>query len=620
MDNDKKNLFSKNMISIINNRTKYWNGDIPELLDCEYMKLVNDTFQLYNDLSINDEQTYKYLKGIENVPFGDFKKVRHNKPMKSLQKVYSFLEIQDWLNKVCRDKFEKLKIELKYDGFASRFNIKNNLLITRGDGEIGENISHILPLLNFIKNEDNINLDLYGEIICRNSIFDNTNLTRDNGEKYKSSRNILSGIIGSLSIEKFINNITLDFIEYDNQNITVYTNYSELTEEYFDNIVLKILENGKDYPNDGIVISLVDNEYLELLGYTEQFPRGKVALKFEDECKTSKITNIEIQPGKYNLTPVIHIEPIELDGNIITKVTGHNYKTIIDSNVSIGDSVRVVRKNKVGPQILNYIKTTENTKYIEFNNCPVCNSKLVYHEPFLKCTNEDCDGKLKKKLYSSCKSLGIDELGIPTIEKLLKTNPNINSLYDLLNIQYKDVIILEGFAEKKTQNLLSNIKKIIEKPISEAKFLASLNIPSVSEAISKLIFNELSIDDLINNFNEESLYKIKGIGPEKVKNIKEYINENKDLILKLLSKLNIEKTVDDNTSTVKKSICFSGTFPNGKKYYEEIAIKKGFNISNTVNKNLDYLVSAGVTSTKVNSAKKLNINVLTLDEFLNLIK
>lgn len=579
---------------------KYWIENNPEISDSEYDKLVLKLKEIDPDNEL--------LTNLIPIPLDN--KIKHTSPMLSLDKVFTYDEIINWAKKIANNSEEEFLITPKYDGVSARYYANVNLLATRGDGYNGENITNKIPLIEFISNNLNNNKNINGEIIVLIDTFNNTSITKPDGNKYSTPRNLVAGILNLKNIDNLIGKIKLIFIEHDYTKEIV--KLKDFTKDYWNNI-LEITENLKKiYPLDGIVIEIKD---FEKFGFTNHHPKGKIAYKFDSNFEYSTIRDIVYSSGKKKLTPVAIIDPVVINNVTIKRVTLHNAKMIIDNNIHIGDKVKIVRSGDIIPYIAA-VYEGDSRKEINIENCPYCKSKLIYKEPDLYCSNINCIGTFSRSIYESIKTLGINEIGLPTIEKFIEFL-KITSIIDIFNLTVNDIKILPEFGEKSAQNIIDNINKI-KSGIEDYKILSSLNIPNVNTSICKEILLKFTLEDFLNNnVKYEDLLSIPTIGEIRAKNIINEINNKYDILYQLCKIVNIIKT---NNSINMGSICFSGNFPNKKDYYKNLAISKGYVIKDNVTKDLTYLVTSGASTTKVNRAKELNIKVISLEEFLMLMK
>lgn len=583
----------------------YWIDNNPIISDDEYDSLVNKYISLggkLEDFNIIPPQ-------IENS-----NKYEHKIPMLSLDKAYSMEEVLSWGSKICRSPNEELLIQPKFDGWACKIINNNNSLklVTRGDGYIGDDITNKISLINIPKIVYDYPITL-GEIVLLKSKFNKYKhlILRDNGLEYKTTRSALAGLLSTKELKVLnINEPILDFMMYDLYTVT--KSYNQLSIHDYSHIVNAIKD--KDYPTDGAVFKLKDINYYTSLGSTSHHPRGAIALKFGNPKGISKLINVEWFIGKNNtINPVGIIEPVIIAGHEIRRVNLHNAQNIIDKNIKINDNVVIQRCGEIIPDLIEVIPS-ENRQNIILNKCPSCSSIIKYEPPFLYCTNPECSGSLLKKLTDSCVRLGIDNIGKGTISKLI--NIGIENIYDILTINKYSLYELEGFAETSVNNLYNEIQKIKTEPIEDWKILSCLNINGIGDELSRLILKTYTFDELLNLDNLEDFIKIPKLSNIRAYELFEGLTINVDLIIDLLNTLNVIETKNEDSE--KLNICFTGKMKHPRSYYENLAEKNNYHCVSSISKDLDLLVTSDLErqSSKINKARKLGIQIITVNEFL----
>lgn len=606
MKDRKAELF--NMIEYHNKL--YWIDNDPKISDIEYDNLVKEYIKLGGKL-----EDFKFNTRLS------LTKYIHKIPMLSLDKAYSHDEIIKWCQKVCRSKDEIILIQPKFDGWAGKLIFIDNKfkLVTRGDGKIGEDISNKLEIIQLPEFKDiKSNTFIIGEIILSNINFNKykNQILRDNNQPYKSPRSALAGLLGSKEIKYKFNNKILEFLPYAYSSTAKFFKDLENIHD-FNKLVDNIKQIYKSYPMDGIVFKLADTEYYNSLGNTSHHPYGAIAFKFGNPSGISKLINVEWFIGKNNtINPVGIIQPVVIAGHEIRRVNLHNAQMMIDKQLHINDEVVIERCGEIIPDVVE-VKPSVNRKPIILNQCPCCGSNIKYEPPFLYCTNLNCSGSLSKRLIDSCVRLGIDNIGKGTINKLIDIG--IADIYDILTIDKEILYELPGFAEISVNNLYNEIQKVVNNEIEDWKILSCLNINGFGDELSRSILTIYTFDELLN-CNIDDFIKIPGLSEIRAYNLLIGLDDNNELLINLLNLLKVKITKNNKSIIDQKTICFTGKMPNPRSYYEKLAENKGYHPINSVTKDLDILVTSEIDrkSSKINKAKKLNIKIITLDEFLNL--
>lgn len=602
--NDPAFLSAEQLERLIDKHDKlYFEKGEPEISDEEYDALVRRLQQIKPDSPV--------LERVNAPAVASIGKVKHAKPMLSLDKAYSLEEVLSWAQKYARSQDELLLVQPKYDGISANF--ANGILATRGDGEYGENISDKIPLIELETKgyRGPLDREVRGEIVIRNDDFKNiySHILKKDGKPYKNARNAVAGIMGLKDISDMLKqSAKLTLVDYE-----LYSKKIKLSElpSAWSKIVAEIEE--LPYPMDGIVIKLADEKYSESLGYTAHHPRGQIAFKFSGIRKKSKIIGVEWSFGKNCLTPIAQIEPVEIGGITICHATLHNYKNVVDKDLHIGDIVTVERAGDVIPYIVE-VEPGEHRKSCLISECPSCKSKLVVDGPEIKCVNKDCFETNLQKLLSAIKNIGIERLGEPNLRKMM-TDLGVKTLKDIFNLSKDDILKLEGFKEKSASNLYNEIQSA--KNVKDYELLASLNIEGVGQNIAKMLLSQYTLEEL-RQLDEEQLSQIYGIGPERARAIYHELREQKDLLDELLSCVTITESKTQSGSEKKTTICFTGKMPEKRSFYEDLARKKGYEPVDSVTKDLSLLVAADLTenSSKLVKARKLGIKTVTLQEWL----
>jgi len=583
----------------------YWNQAAPEISDVEYDNLLRELEQLQPD--------HELLTAIHAQKVAAAGKVRHREPMLSLDKAYSLEKVMEWADKYVRSGDEMLLLQPKYDGISALW--ENGVLVTRGDGSVGEDISDKVPLIELESMDYTGPLlkdqSIRGEIIIRDDDFRNiySRIKRKNGEVYKNSRNAAAGIMGLKEIDDIkAQGAKLTLVDY--RKISCCCSRRELA-EYFAGFLEQIAD--MPYPTDGVVIKLADEEYAAGLGNTAHHPRGAIAFKFTNIRKQSVLRKVEWSFGKNCLTPVAEIDPVEIGGVTITHATLHNLQNVIDRDLCLNDIIEVERAGDVIPYIVNSLPG-ENRQSVIISSCPCCGSKLEQHGPELCCVNKDCFEMQLQNLLAAVRNIGIERLGEPTLRKMMQTL-QVRSLQDIFELSKADIMQLESFKDKSAENLCREIAKA--RKVNDFQLLASLNIPHVGLNVAKAVLGIMPLEEL-RCADEAKLADIAGIGPERAKAMHRVLKEQRAFIDELLAAVELIRS--DNSVQALPTVCFTGKMPEKRSYYEKLAESKGYKAVDSVNKDLSLLVAADINenSSKLVKARKLAVKIVSVDEFIAL--
>jgi DNA ligase (NAD+) len=597
------NLNEAQLVALIKKHDDlYWNNATPEILDEEYDYIVRSLQSLNPDHPI-------LLKVHSPVVIAGGK-VRHSKPMLSLEKAYSLDILLEWAGKYARNKDELFIIQPKYDGISANFDGK--VLATRGDGEFGENITDKISLIELESPEYRglLNRPVRGEIVIRNDDFKTkySKIRRNDGSLYKNSRNAVAGIMGLKDISSLSKQgAKLTLVDYSLISYTV--RFKEFEEKWSD--ILKKIED-LPYTMYGLVIKLADEKYAESLGYTAQHPRGQIAFKFSGVRKKTELLDVEWSFGKNCLTPVALMKPVEIGGITIKHASLHNIQNIIDKDIMIGDIITVERAGDVIPYVVaSFPGDIRRSCLIE--QCPCCSSELIRRGPEFMCPNAQCPEVMLQRLLASIRSIGIERLGEPTVRRIMH-ELGVKNLKDIFYLTYDDLIKLEGFQEKSVNNLLKEIEKA--RHAEAFQVLTAMNIPNIGPNVAKAILKKYSLSEL-PELNAEELALVDGIGVERATAIIKVFKESKELFDDILSCINL-KEVDKNFVELPK-ICFTGKMPQPRAYYEKIAKTRGFDAVSSVTSDLTVLVALDKksNSSKIKKARKAGVKIMSLDEWLN---
>ena len=642
----------------------------PEISDYEYdqlMKKLQDLEKKYPQLITPDSPTQRVSGEVAK----EFKSVKHNTPMLSLENTYSSEEIIDWeerIRKILGEQKCEFVVEPKIDGVSCTILYKNGLLVlgaTRGDGETGEDITlniktiHSIPLSLRESSKYQIpsTFEVRGEVYIDKKDFEKLNKKlQDNNEiTFANPRNAAAGSIRQKDPKvtaerplKFFAHST-GLIEDKNLKIENHLKFLEICKEFG----IRTIENFKlcknieevidyckkwqeerdkiEYDIDGMVIKVNSFRQREILGTTMKSPRWAIAYKFPAQQATTKIKNIRVQVGRTGIiTPVADLEPVKCGGVTISHATLHNFDEIKRLGVKIGDTVIVERAGEVIPKIVKVIesKRTGNEKNFKVpEKCPECGGEIVKEkeeEVAYRCINPSCPAQLIRGLihFAKREAMDIEGLGEAVVQQLVEKKL-VQDFADIYSLKKEDLLQLELFKDKKAQNLLDAIQKSKNRPLS--RLLFALGIRNVGEKAAMVLAEKfLNIENLMKATIDE-LQKIYEIGPVMAESIVNFFKQasTKKLIQKLKdSGVNMKEEIKKGPKILEgKTFVFTGELKNFSRNEAEAKVRElGGNATSSVSKKTDYVVVGENPGSKFDKAKKLGIKIIDENEFLKMIK
>lgn len=607
---------------------------------------------------------------VEGKPLSEFKKVRHEKPMISLNDAFSEEDMRDWLkrleNYLGRKPKEEFFAEHKLDGLAIELVYENGMLArgsTRGDGLVGEDITQNLKTIEAIPlglgGEPPKHLVVRGEVFLTKKEFERINkeLTKKGKKTYANPRNLAAGSIRQLD-PKITASRKLDSYQY-----AVVTDAGQKTHEEEHDLLhswgFKINPRNKKihsleevfefhkkvakererllYEIDGVVVILNDNKTYEDAGVIGKAYRGAVAYKFSPKEATTVVEDIRVQVGRTGaLTPVAVLKPVRVSGVTITHATLHNYDEIQRLGIKIGDTVIVSRAGDVIPKISKVLKELRPRDAKDFympTKCPVDGSKVVKDGVIYRCANPDCGARHREQLYHFIGAFGIDGLGPKIIDRFLDEGL-IGDAADLFTLKEGDIAALERFGERSAKNIVEEIES--RKKIALPRFISALGIIHVGEETARLLAQKAAginhgvkspkeILHIFEKMNEDDFQTISDVGPAVAKSIVEYFQDKRHQeLIKKLDKVGV--ALDSNALKTKssklkaKTFVLTGSLETISRDEAKAKIREnGGEVSESVSKKTDYVVAGSEPGSKYEKAKKLGVKILDEKEFLKLL-
>lgn len=572
-----------------------------------------------------------------------WQKAKHQIPMGSLDKVNTPDEFRKWYRDVCPN--EDLFVSEKLDGLSIELVYENSRLIqgiTRGDGEIGEDItSNVVKMggVPQILKGTNFTGSFRGEII----------LTKSNHKLYHTDkanpRNAASGIskrldgVGSDHLDILLYQVIgdVDFKTEEDQFTFLKKmgcktpNYQTIVngtnKKTADELAIEgwtayqgVIRDNLDYDIDGLVFRISDMAKQLELGDKDLRPKGAKAFKFENEARESILQDIIWQVGNSGrITPVAVVDPVMLVGATVTRASLYNLAYINELGIGIGAKVLVVRANDVIPRIEEVI--TKPAKVATGpKNCPVCNGTVTLDGENLVCTNvDDCLAQIEGRIKNWVAELNILELGVTLIEKLAQAKL-VTTPADLYTLTVDQLANLDRMGEKSAKNVYESLWKV--NPITLDLLIGALSIPMIGSSSIRLLM-DAGYDSLakIRAMNSSDMEAIKGMGPSRAESLVSGLRKYKNVIDALLT--NGLKIKDKVIGTLTgKSFCFTGSMRTKRAVLEQMVLDAGGTNKSSVGKGLAYLVidDTSSTSSKAVAARKIGTSLLSEDEFLKLVQ
>ena len=666
-----KDIYNKKISQIEKYNEYYYDKNKPLISDQEFDLLKKDIIDLENKHNFLKSKKSP-TRSVGFAPSKNFQKIKHKVPMLSLGNAFNEQDLRNFEKKIINflslddRKIIEYSAEPKIDGISASLIYINGKFfkgLSRGDGSEGEDITENLktikdiPTLITQKNFPS-EIDIRGEVFIQNNDFKEIN------EKFSNPRNAASGSLRQKN-SLITGKIPLKFIAYthgyvkemliDNQvdflkSLKLWgfkTNPFNKKISGINNLILnhKNLETKRKeipFEIDGVVYKINSFDLQKRLGFAANAPRWAIAHKFSANSSISEILNIEIQIGRTGaLTPVAKIKPVNIGGVIVSNVTLHNEDEIKRKDIRIGDTVTVERAGDVIPHVVSVNKKKRITESYIFNfpkNCPSCGSKTIKdfneitkkEDAVRRCSSHgyDCEKIAIEKIkhFVSKDAFNIDGFGKKIVENFWKLNI-LKLPQDIFKLNYKKIEKLEGWGSLSVSNLRYSIEQ--KRNISLERFIYSLGIRHIGQENAKLLAKHLKTPD---NFFKLSdckdfviLSNIDGIGETQIKSIENFfLNKvNLNVLSELKNNLTILKAVITNKdgSLKNKTFMLTGKLKNISRAEAKSLIENnsGKIISN-VNKKLDYLIiGEKPTIKKINSANKLKINVISQEEWMEML-
>jgi len=601
------------LVKILKKYNKAYRNGKPFVSDLEYDRIVEKLRELSPD--------HSFLLSVEPEKFNAKKEVRHPVPMLSTKKIYTKDDLEKFIARVNKVAHEigitniLFSVTPKLDGLAGRDN--GTMLATRGNGEVGCDISSIFSKGIITIGGRGLGL---GELVIVMSYFE-----EHLSDKFEHPRNMVVGVVSSDNLNKFAKKALQDkmvhFIPY-----SVLPKWTGSSAELLKNIeqITIDLKAKTDYPIDGMVAEVADEDLKKHMGATAHHYRWQIAIKTKGETTITSVEEIKWHVGRTgNITPVLKISPVYLSGATIRNVTAHHAGMIKKKHIGIGTKIEVIRSGEVIPKLEKVI--SESDEIIIPQKCPSCRTELEWNNDFLKCNNSKCKAQKEQSIDHWFRTLGnADWFGIKTIQQLVKNGyDNLEKIYSMKENDFKNI----GFGPGQSKNLAEAINTSKNKPVEDWRFLSAFGISDLGKGDSRRLLCHMQFEELLHA-KAEDIKKIPHFGSITSRSIEKSIKKNKDTIYKMLAmsfniaRTHLTKEQINNASPIwGKYVVFTGKMDNkSRETIQEEARRLGAIIQTSVTVKTDYLIRGQkVGISKIEKAKKIGAIIISEEEYNKLI-
>lgn len=590
---------------------------------------------------------------------GRFAKIQHKSAKWSLADVFSEEELKAWEDRVTKSVGKaEFVTELKLDGLNITVWYERGKLvkaITRGDGKVGEDVTHSIKTIKNIPLRlfEEVDLEVSGEVIMPKSSFAKL-------EGFANPRNAAAGTVRQLDpkvaasrdLQMFFyslgENNLLDRMDTHEEvmellmrlGLPVNRNYQVHKSAQAS---LKYLEKWAEkrdelpYEIDGVVFKVNDKAQQEKLGYTAKSPRFAVAYKFPAEQTTTILEDITIQIGRTGAaTPVAELRPVTVAGSTVSRATLHNEDEIARKDVRIGDTVIIQKAGDVIPEVvevLENLRPADSVAYKFPSSCPLCDTQLTRAEGEAahRCPNKDCPGRKREAFihFVARGALNIDSLGEKVVDQLIDFG-FVQDVADLFTLKEEQLLELPLFKEKRAKNVVEAIQA--RKHVEMHRLIFGLGVRFIGAQVAKLLVDFLheksdaqhptpyTLLDLLENTTQAELETIEGFGERIAESLNNWIenDHNKALLVKLAEnglKLKWPDQTEEVEAIAGKTFVITGTLSKPRDHFKKLIEDGGGKLSGSVSAKTDYLLAGESAGSKLEKAKNLGVEVLSEEKF-----
>ena len=651
---------------IIYNSKLYYEQDSPKISDYEYDMMFKELCELeekFPEIKTVDSPTVR----VGGKAIDKFEKFTHNVRMGSLTDVFSYEELREFTDRMKEELGEEVEysVEPKIDGLSVSLIYRDGVFVkgaTRGDGEIGEDVTENLKTIKSIPlklNEELPYLCVRGEVYMPKAVFNQLNEVREEAGQplFANPRNAAAGSLRQLD-PKIAASRRLEILVFNLQEGSLYSDGREPKTHLealdrldclgFTTVSKRICATGYDevakhveylgehrdeleFDMDGAVVKINDLDKRIVIGEGSSTPKWAVAYKYPPEEKETKLISVDIQVGRTGvLTPTANLEPVRLAGTTVSRATLHNAQFIAERDIRIGDTVVVRKAGEIIPEIIRSVGAKRDGSEIPFNMpeyCPSCGSRVLRDEcgegAATRCINPACPAQTARSIthFASKGAMNIDGLG-PQVVELLLSNGKITDIADLYNLKIEDVEGLDRMGKKSAENLVNAINESKSRGLE--RLLFALGIRQVGEIAAESIASKMRTLDNLFSASFEDFASIKDIGDITATALVEFFANPKTR--ELCDRLAASGVCTDALSEEKGELLLgltfvlTGTLPTmTRDEASELIKKNGGKVSGSVSKKTSYVVAGEEAGSKLTKAKELGVNIIDEDGLIRLI-
>ncbi len=646
---------------------RYYILNDPKISDFEWDKQFQELLELeekYPQLKTQDSPTQR----AGSQPADAFPRLEHPRPILSLDNAFSVDELRSWQERIKkldnRAAQSEFSVEPKLDGLTVVLHYENGTFArgaTRGNSEIGEEITKNLRTIRSLPlrippeagdPQPPRQLVVRGEAFIRISEFEKLNKDlEDAGEKtYVNPRNTAAGSLrqldSSLTARRPLTLLVYQIVTSSDPLPTTQKESLEFLRKLgfpvpdydhcsdFDQVIQKLdkwenLRDDLDYEIDGVVIKIDDLNLADSLGVVGKAPRGAIAYKFPAQVVTTILDEIKVNVGRTGvLTPYAVLQPVQIGGVTVKQATLHNFDFIAEKDIREGDRVMVKRAGEVIPYVIGPVvddRSGQEKTYSPPKACPVCREPVEHldQEVAWYCVNSGCEAQLIRNIehFVSRPAMDIVGLGIKIVEQL-KSDGLIGNVSDLYKLEKETLLNLEGFGEKKADNLLAAIEE--SKTGSLERLITALGIRGVGEVVASVLAGTFGDLDKLGSASLVDLENIPGIGPNIAQGVLDWFTRsNNQNVLRDLKKSGVWPTQEIvNQANLEflpfneKSFVITGKLTGySRSEAKELIQSRGGRVVGSVSSKTDYVLLGEDPGSKYDKAQQLDITILSEKDF-----